>query len=256
MGIYHNDTKCDLYIGKGAGSMLLRRIKSAEKSIKIISPYLSPELVEELITLKNRDVDIQLITTNEIENYTWEEKDIHKKLIIQNKTTDKEADRLRDGWIQFSSNLLYSMIMMTSVVTLLLFFSRNLLYLLGFVPHIVAVIVYKSYKNKIRNKQVYSYHYTQLFPFKVYLCPRVCKTNNTFIHAKIYLIDDDTVFLGSLNFTYKGTKDNYETRVKITDTEVIDKIKNEFYDLFYHADLNAKNLQKWGAQLYSEPINY
>lgn len=85
MGTYFNGANCDIYIGKGAGKMLINDIQSAKKSIKIVSPYLSPFLVKELIDLQKKDIEVLLITTDGIEDFYGNyEKNIHK-LIIQHK---------------------------------------------------------------------------------------------------------------------------------------------------------------------------
>lgn len=108
---------------------------------------------------------------------------------------------------------------------------------------------------RVKNKQIYHYTYSKLFPFKVYISPEKSHFSDTFIHGKIYLIDDKIAYLGSLNFTNSGTKDNYETRIKTTDESAVLKIKEEINDLFYYSNLPERDIQKWGKQLYSEPIN-
>ena len=76
-----------------------------------------------------------------------------------------------------------------------------------------------------------------------------------FIHSKIYLIDERIAYLGSLNFTVSGTKHNYETRVRITDSIALREISDEFDQLMNHSHLPECNTQIWGQQLYTEPIN-
>lgn len=57
---------CDIYIGKGAGKKLMNHISQAHNSVKIVSPYLSPALVNELITLHDRGIRVGLITSDDI----------------------------------------------------------------------------------------------------------------------------------------------------------------------------------------------
>lgn len=49
--MWYNNANCDLYIGKGAGKKLIKDMHDAESEVKIVSPYLSPSLVKELIGL-------------------------------------------------------------------------------------------------------------------------------------------------------------------------------------------------------------
>ena len=68
MGIFYNGANCDLYIGK-AGKKLLLYIKKAKESVKIISPYLSPFLIKELLDIFVKGVGIQIITTDGVEGF-------------------------------------------------------------------------------------------------------------------------------------------------------------------------------------------
>ena len=87
------------------------------------------------------------------------------------------------------------------------------------------------------------------------MSPETNELSDTFIHSKIYLIDDQIVYLGSLNFTASGTKHNYETRIRTTDSNAIKEIKDELYQLLNHSNLPERDIQYWGKQLYKEPIN-
>ena len=85
MGMFYNGAYCDIYIGKGAGKKLLSDIRNARKSVKIVSPYLSPFLITELINFKKRNLKVELITTDNIEDFYGNlEKNIHQ-LIKQNR---------------------------------------------------------------------------------------------------------------------------------------------------------------------------
>jgi phosphatidylserine/phosphatidylglycerophosphate/cardiolipin synthase-like enzyme len=85
--------------------------------------------------------------------------------------------------------------------------------------------------------------------------PKQTYLSDTFIHGKIYLIDDQIAYLGSLNFTESGTKYNYETRIRTTDPNAIKEIKEEFHQLMNYSDLPEWDIQYWGKLLYQEPIN-
>lgn len=253
--MYFNGANCDIYIGKGAGKMLLDELQNAKKSIKIISPYLSPLLIKELIHLKKRNIQIQLITTDDIEDFYGNyEKNIHK-LIIQNKETDIEAENLRNKWADISKILFYILWGLIAVEILLAYLFQDVKALFGAIPIVIIFLIYNLYKSKVKNKRIYNYYYSQLFPFKVFISPYKSDLSDTFIHGKIYLIDDMVAYLGSLNFTSSGTKDNYETRVKINDKQAILKINDEINNLFYNSKLPEMDIQKWGSQLYNEPIN-
>ena len=58
--------KDSIYIGKEAGKEILSEIKNAKKSVKIVSPYTSPDYIKELISLHKKGVDVTLITCDKI----------------------------------------------------------------------------------------------------------------------------------------------------------------------------------------------
>lgn len=253
--MFVNGVNCDIYIGKGAGKKLLRDINNAKKSVKIVSPYLSPFLIKELIKLRVRNLEVELITTDDIEDYNGKYgKNIHQ-LIIQNKETDKIAVKKREKWRSVVRVVLYLGISLLATLLGAFYYLKEPKLGFGLIPVAVLFLVYKLYKTKIKNKRIYLYWYSQLFPFKVYMSPYKNKLSDTFVHSKIYLIDDRIAYLGSLNFTSSGTKHNYETRIRTEDVNAIVEIKQEIYRLFNNARLPEKNIQNWGRELYSEPIN-
>lgn len=44
--MFFNNAICDVYIGTGAGKKLIEEIENADRSVKIVSPFLSPFLVQ------------------------------------------------------------------------------------------------------------------------------------------------------------------------------------------------------------------
>ncbi|ASW75736.1 hypothetical protein CJF12_16590 [Chryseobacterium piperi] len=256
MGTYFNGANCDIYIGTGAGKKLLDDISTARKTVKIISPYLSPFLIKELIYLHSKGINIHLITTDTIEDfYGSYDKNIHK-LIKQHQIKDNEAEKIRNKWIDLTKILLYSIITLAVTLILTAYFYRSAKLLYGIIPIILLFLLKHLYQNKIENHRIFNYKYSQLFPFKVFVSPQNANTyKNTFIHGKVYIIDDEIVYMGSLNFTGSGTKENYETRIRTTDNKAVVKLVEEFNNLFYHSGLPERDIQYWGKELYNEPKN-
>ncbi len=67
--MFFNNAKCDVYIGTGAGKKLMDEIENAKRSVKIVSPFLSPFLVKRLIRLHSKGIEVQLITTDTIKDF-------------------------------------------------------------------------------------------------------------------------------------------------------------------------------------------
>ncbi|MCJ8155420.1 phospholipase D family protein [Chryseobacterium sp. SSA4.19] len=255
MGTFYNNAVCDIYIGKGAGAKLIQDIRNAKKNVKIVSPYLSPSLIKELIFLHSNGINIELITTDEIEDFYGHEKNINK-LIIQERHIDEEANESRNSLVSFSGTLLFMIIGLTLILVSLIFLLQEPKFGFGFI--MVALLFFlRSYLvGEIKKKKIYHYTYSQLFPFKVFVSPNHGNSfNSTFIHSKIYVIDNEIAYLGSLNFTGKGVKENHETRIRTTDRHAVDKIMEEVDHLFTGSGLAERDVQFWGAQLYTEPVN-
>ncbi|MGS2760933.1 phospholipase D family protein [Sinomicrobium sp. M5D2P9] len=252
--MFFNNTNCDIYIGTGAGKKLMRDIDNAGHSIKILSPYLSPFLIEKLIRLHHKGINVQLITTDDIEDFygSWE-RNIHK-LILQEIYVDKEAQALRKKWRTIYKILNYINIGLGISLIVLAFKLQDIRLRFILIPMALLLWIAYAYRSKFRKKRVYHYSYRQLFPFKVY---KSYKTDghSTLLHGKIYIIDDCIVYLGSLNFTGGGTRNNYETRIRITDSDPVYEIRKEFDRLFYEENLPERSVLSWGKTLYREPIN-
>lgn len=255
MGMFYKNAVCDIYIGKSAGAKMMQDIRNARKNVKIVSPYLSPVLIKELIDLHSRGIQIRLITSDEIEDFYGYEKNIHK-LIIQHRHVDEKAKQTKDNLQSLSGTLLFAIIGLGVVLFPLIYLLNNFKLAYGFIIVILMFFVRDAVVKKIKQTKVYHYTYKQLFPFKVFVSPNTGNSaHKTFVHSKIYIIDDEIAYVGSLNFTRSGMKDNHETRIRTTDPEAVAKIIEEVKEVFYHSNLPERDVQFWGSQLYEELDN-
>lgn len=257
MGIFHNNALCDIYIGKSAGNKLIQDIRGAKNNVKIVSPYLSPLLIKGLISLRKKGIDVQLITTDEIEDFYGDNKNINQ-LIIQKRHVDEQAMQSRESMASLAGILLFVMIGSGVVLLPLVFLLQEPKLAFGFIGIVLLFFLRNYLLTEVKNKKIYHYTYRQLFPFKVFISPNPThgsSVNTTFVHSKIYVIDDEIAYLGSMNFTAKGTKENHETRIRTTDPAAVRKISEEVERLFESSELAERDIQYWGSQLYTEPIN-
>ena len=253
--MFYNNATCDIYIGTGAGKKLMREIENSKRSVKIVSPFLSPFLVKKLIELHKRNIKIQLITTDTIEDfYGNRDKNIHQ-LILQDRTIDKDMETLCLKWKNRKRLFQYLFTGIFVILFVMGYWLQNFRVLFGFLPLFIIWYMIRNYSSKIRNVIIYSYSYRQLFPFKVFESSNNQWYPHTFVHGKMYLIDDEIAYLGSLNFTGNGTKSNYETRIRITDQRALKELANEFDVLFQNEDMPERDITSWGKELYVEPRN-
>lgn len=254
--MFYNNAICDIYIGKSAGTKLLQDIRMAKSSVRIVSPYLSPFLIRELINLHSRGIKIQLITMDKIEDFNYGyEKNIYK-LIIQNKKVDEIAKKARENLKSWSRTLFFVMMCLGIGLFFLIYLLKQTEIAFGFIIVGLIFFVRIIITNQIKNKRIYHYFYKQLFPFKVFVSPNHENSfKGDFIHSKIYVIDNEVAYIGSLNFTENGIKKSHETRIRTIDSNAVSKIVEEVNHLFFHSDMVEKDLQNWGKRLYQEPIN-
>ncbi len=247
-------SNCDIYLGQDAGKKVFNDIKNAKKTLKIVSPYLSTPYVNELVSLHNKSVDIQLITTDKIKD-----KNLHlnilRKLIIQHRIVNEESEKTRNKWIDWCSFLLFGIIGYVVAFALIVYFYWSIKLFYGIIPLIIAILIRKLYQEKIVQKRIYYYKYEPLFPFKVLISPNNKNSEELFVHSKFYIIDDQIAYLGSLNFTESGMKYNYETIIKISDKESVDKIIKEFNYLFSNSTFPSHHINEFGKELFNEEIN-
>ena len=256
---FKNNVNTDLYVGQNAGERLLSDIEHASKSVKVVSPYLSPVHIEKLINKANKGVSVLLITSDEIEEYRDNSKPlIIKQLIKQIKNTDSNSLKLRKKLLTAVLALI-GILAITFVLIIYMVINHNFNIVFGFafIALLLSVLVLEYIR---KNTIVYSYNYEPLFPFRVFVSPYNSKlqfTSNYFIHSKIFIIDDIIAYLGSLNFTRSGLEFNFESQVRITEPATIKGLSDMVNDLFNNnIDKNHYiDIQTWGRALYNEPIN-
>lgn len=254
MPMFSNKVNCDIYIGTGAGKKLLSDIENARSSIKIISPFLSPSTVGKLIDLHNRGIKIELITTDTIEDYQRSDKKNLYKLIIQNREVDNVAVEKRKRFKKTGNFLLAILFVIILGLIYFIYNFKDLRLLYVLLPVFLLFLAYRSFRRKFKYYRTYSYWYSQLFPFKVFVSPQENRNNGVYVHSKIFIIDDKIAYLGSLNFTASGTKNNYETRIRTIDSSAVAEIMLEFEGL-YNSDFAVRDIGNWGKNLYREPLN-
>lgn len=230
--------RTETYIGRGAGKEIDEEISKAKESIKIVSPYLSPSYVEDLLKLSKKGINVTLITSNEIEkdksgNYSnLSDMDLIKQQII----TDKKAKNERD------KGMLYSGIGF-GISLLLLLLSLTL----GFICIIISILVF-SYFYRIK---IYSYSYYS--PIRLRVTLDEYHGGKHFVHSKIFVMDDRIAFVGSVNYTHRAFKKSYETITRITTYKAVEQISKEVERLFNDKDIYSKSIEDWGRELYEEP---
>lgn len=249
--MYFNNAQCDIYIGTGAGKKLMEEMAAARSSVKIVSPFLSGTLLSGLVALHDKGIRVELITT---EGERPQDQAKLNALVQQHVHVDAHAKTWRIR-IRFLLRLSYILTGLLLVASWFFFTGQQLRFLLYVLIVLGLLLVAIGVLHHVhKGVQVYSYSYSSLFPLKVIKNLDDLGQRVTYLHSKIYIIDDRIAYLGSLNFTDSGTRNNYETRIRLTDQASVQKIGEEFRYLMDRAEFPEADM---GASLqahFSEPL--
>lgn len=191
--------KDHIYIGREAGKEIHEKLRNAKKSVKVVSPYLSPDYIKDLINLHKKGIKVTLVTCDKIETNSYSD----FKVLDLVKTERIENTAKQESFILWLIRLI--------------------------IPDYSA-----------------SFRYEPIFRIKVFDSTSGKNPRSTeLVHSKIFVIDDEIAFLGSVNFTHSGFKTHYETTIKIEDKNAVKDISNEIEKLYSSSDLKAKSPEDW-----------
>jgi len=253
-----NIKQSHLYIGVKAGKKISDKIDKAKKSIKILSPFLGKKQIEQLNKKQKQNIDIKVITTYNDNDF----KDYEKLSLLRN-TIEQiphtfEKKKIIFDFLKSFFNIYYKFYLVIFVL-LLLFQITGISSILFQYKYIIALlffvipIIYKCYKSI----KVFYYEYKPVIPIifiKDSYNKMLRKYEGIYFHSKIFIIDDEIAFLGSINFTSSAFFYNFETCLTIDDKETIINL-SESFDELYQLDLPKVNIYELGKKMYSEPIN-
>ena len=261
LSLVENNVSSDFYVGIGAGTKLLKDVREAQNSVKIVSPFLSKDLVNDLILSTKNNIKVELFTMDKIEDDV--NKNNLKNLIIQNRIINQ--DLLKKCLLNIKINKFLNFLFLCSLVTIFIFLYKKISskYILTLISGSIFILLY-VFSNNIKNKnaKIYTYTYTPVsnFNFKIFVSPfnkekKYIGTNRLNIHSKIYIIDSLIAYVGSLNLTSSGTKYNHETRVRTMNSSVVNKF-NSLIDSFTQTeDYETIKIEELGQTIYDEKIN-
>lgn len=217
---------CDIYVGKKAGISVRNAIRKARKSITVISPFLSGNMItEDIFDSLNKDVQVNIISKDNERIYPFLQKNLYNQHAILG----------FDKWIfLFGKFLLICFYTILSLAILEIFtsfifdvsFTKNVIPLsknnFFALTVILGIITFFLRKLVINNE----FYYSIRDNLNVHILDK-----NYNLHSKIYIIDNKVAFLGSLNFTDTGFLFNHETCIKTTDKSVIKHLNKTYKDL-------------------------
>ena len=253
MSNYFNGAQCDIYIGTGAGEQMMNEVYGVKKSLQIISPYSSDAMMQQLAAMHTKGIDVTYITSPDFLNVS-NIGNVVRTLVTQHCTIDESGLRKMNSlkWIRYV--VFTALALWLCYIGFYLFNSPVKSYSTFIVMASIPALLYgilRTLKSKMLGIRVYGYSYSSTFKLKVVKRDG----NSTLIHSKVVVIDEEIAYLGSLNFTLRGTKYNHETRVRTEDTGALKALIGEFYTLLYHSNIEYYTINELGSFYYHEPMN-
>lgn len=235
----------NIYIGRNAGKRVLQDIRQASKSVRIISPYLAPELAGLLREKEASGVSIELVTTNEI-TQAPKSQEIIRELVEQIRTTRPLAMSIRK-WGRGLSFVCF--LLLAGGCARLAYLNADFdLWALMALACILPFIIFSGIRT-------YDYTYKNRFNIKCLISPHCGGSfkEHSLVHAKLFIIDDRVAFLGSLNYTWPGMKYNVESCIHIIGKDAVAQIVQAFHEL--PKGMEQANLEILAHKCYQEPAN-
>lgn len=253
--------------GKGVGSKIYDAINNANHSVFVLTPYISQGYIDFLLRKKQDGINVSLVTTTEAQKGRMDE--IYKKIVLQHRVTDEKKmafKRRAKRWC-----LLFGLVTLLVALAGLFWhgFHSNFHSVFkelkqfwhddrAFILITMGVLLasYVFFK-KFHCIKVFSYFYSTRIPFVV--VPSIYSDNiqsitpmlDSFVHAKVYIIDNTDIFIGSANLTKSGLRHNIESFIKISAHEAVKEIITEI-DSYLAAHCRSININHLGACLYHE----
>lgn len=190
-----------VYLGKGAGNHVKKQIENAPHSIKVMSPYLSPELINLLIQKASQGVNVLLITSDDHSSRfdrTGQGRVI-QQLVTQYRFTNEAA--VSDKKEKIRLNYFLMVVAILIIITALVFVPNVKAKIAGIAIGLCLALIFSSQANAAKKLPIFYYTYSTKLNFKIIKQDRFF---HDFFHLKAYVIDGETAYLGSLNFTYAG----------------------------------------------------
>ena len=271
----NNINNASLMIGRKFENDLVHSMLNAKKRIYIISPYISNESIDfcTQILNTNKNIDFKIVTSLKTKDSKEYNKKPFKKLISVelDKSKEEEIQKIKNeidskyeivtektNETPYQDDLNFFFTFIISILILLLFFNSKLLIIFSILFSLFYFFNRKNRKNKnnvfynrdnnvfynrdkieseIKNLQEKLKNYFITSRKISNLNFKVINDNfgEDFLHIKMYIIDD-TVYLGSLNFTTNAFLRNIESLIKIENPDIAEKLKNYFENLYENKD--------------------
>lgn len=106
-------------------------------------------------------------------------------------------------------------------------------------PQVAAL---KGLIHQEKQKNTSEYVYTAIFESIFF--------DGDFLHEKLYIIDNEIAYVGSVNFTLKGMTTNHETCLTVKEPDTVNGL-SDYFDRLFKANLKKWKIADLGKRIYS-----
>ena len=249
------DTAIDhVYIGPQAGRPVERLIEQATASITVVSPFVSARYLRQLLEKQREGVQVTLVC-HQISGLGAGKLLTYDALIEQSARRIDRSHTLRTyGLASCSLLAAFTMIFIVGLAMLwphVVTTNVSFLTITGIVVWLGVLAMAGRYFWRLKT---YSYTYASKLASFCWLGDYEAFSDFDTFHAKLYIIDQKTAFVGSLNFTNSGMTNNIETRVDIRDEKAA-RILDERARHYALTTPVRVDLQRFGSRIFHEPPN-
>lgn len=251
-GFFETDfPKAHVYVGTRAGGPIKTSLENATKSIDVLVPYLTRNFLEILLRKQREGVSVTLVTSTECHSNPQERRAIFQMLTEQKR---HEVPGARGKAARFR---LYSLfLLLLAGVSAYAQASRQLLPNMPGVYVFAGVCAVASFLlfNEAGNMRLYTYSYIPRINFTAYVPWASGRGNDcVFAHAKVFVVDERLVHLGSVNLTAAGFVHNIEVRTDLSDSTAGRHTANQIRAMIEQPWGRIMNPGQVGQSVHAEP---
>lgn len=239
-----------VYLGKNAGDHIIKQIQNAQKSIKVISPYLSVALIDLLIAKANQGVEV-LLLTNDDRSSRFDptgQGQVIRRLLTQQQFVDEAAYQEKTKKIRtYQVCMILSIILIFVCLFAMPTFKAKISFAILFT---IAASIFRGKLKAAKRLPVFYYQYFASLNFKII---KQRSARDDFFHVKAYVIDGETAYFGSLNFTQSGFHRNIESCITVKDNAA-QAIDTYLQELFYSNEVAFYTEQEIVQTYFYEPL--
>lgn len=208
-------SKAHVYVGPRAGGPIKTSLENAAKTIDVLVPYLTRNMLEILLRKQREGVNVNLVTSTECHNSPQERRAIFQML------TEQQRHHVPGARGKAARYRLYGLfLLLLAGASAYAQFTRQLPPNLPGVYVFAAACLLAAFMlfNEAGNMRLYTYSYTPRINFTAYVPWANGRGSDCMLtHAKVYVVDERIVHTGSVNLSTAGFVHNIEVRTDMSD---------------------------------------